>query len=63
MLEQTNDQGVTSKVNAQPHIAVIGAGAFGGWTALYLYVEARAVTMVDGWGPGNSERLRVAKPA
>ena len=36
------------------HIAVIGAGAFGGWTALYLLRRGARVTLLDGWGPGNS---------
>ncbi|MFZ0480421.1 MAG: FAD-dependent oxidoreductase [Terriglobales bacterium] len=38
----------------KPHIAVIGAGAFGGWTALYLLRNGARVTLVDPWGPGNS---------
>ena len=40
----------------QPHIVVVGAGAFGGWTALYLRRQAGGarVTLVDAWGPGNS---------
>jgi glycine/D-amino acid oxidase-like deaminating enzyme len=37
-----------------PHIAVIGAGAFGGWTALYLQRSGARVTLIDAWGPGNS---------
>ena len=36
------------------HIAVIGAGAFGGWTALHLLESGARVTLVDAWGPGNS---------
>ena len=36
------------------HIAVIGAGAFGGWTALYLLRGGARVTLLDAWGPGNS---------
>ncbi len=36
------------------HIAVIGAGAFGGWTALYLLRRGARVTLVDAWGPSNS---------
>jgi glycine/D-amino acid oxidase-like deaminating enzyme len=36
-----------------PHIAVIGAGAFGGWTALTLRERGARVTLVDAWGPGN----------
>lgn len=37
-----------------PHIAIIGAGAFGGWTALYLLRAGARVTLLDAWGPGNS---------
>jgi len=37
-----------------PNIAVIGAGAFGGWTALYLLRNGAKVTLLDAWGPGNS---------
>jgi len=37
-----------------PHIAVIGAGAFGGWTALFLRRQGARVTLLDAWGPGNS---------
>lgn len=37
-----------------PDIVVIGAGAFGGWTALYLQQMGAQVTLVDAWGPGNS---------
>ena len=36
------------------HIAVVGAGAFGGWTALTLLRKGARVTLVDAWGPGNS---------
>jgi len=38
----------------QPHIVVAGAGAFGGWTALFLRRQGARVTLVDAWGPGNS---------
>jgi sarcosine oxidase len=38
----------------KPHIAVIGAGAFGGWTALHLLEHGARVTLLDAWGPGNS---------
>jgi monomeric sarcosine oxidase len=44
---------VTGK-RSKPHIAVIGAGAFGGWTALYLLRAGAKVTLLDAWGPGNS---------
>jgi len=33
---------------------VIGAGAFGGWTALHLLERGARVTLLDAWGPGNS---------
>src|ERR1041385_3078950 len=35
-------------------IAVVGAGAFGGWAALYLLRSGFNVTLIDAWGPGNS---------
>ncbi|HET7295552.1 MAG TPA: FAD-dependent oxidoreductase [Gemmatimonadales bacterium] len=38
----------------QPHIVVVGAGAFGGWTALALLRRGARVTLLDAWGPGNS---------
>lgn len=40
-----------------PHkskIVVVGAGAFGGWTSLYLLRSGYDVTLIDAWGPGNS---------
>lgn len=39
---------------SKPHTAVIGAGAFGSWTALYLLRAGARVTLLDAWGPGNS---------
>jgi len=41
-------------MQSNPHVAVIGAGAFGGWTALYLLRRQARVTLIDAWGPGNS---------
>jgi glycine/D-amino acid oxidase-like deaminating enzyme len=41
-------------MQSKPHVAVIGAGAFGGWTALYLLRRGARVTLLDAWGPGNS---------
>ena len=35
-------------------VAVVGAGAFGGWTALHLQRGGAQVTLVDAWGPGNT---------
>jgi glycine/D-amino acid oxidase-like deaminating enzyme len=36
------------------HVAVVGAGAFGGWTALQLRRKGAQVTLLDAWGPGHS---------
>ena len=36
------------------HIIVVGAGAFGGWTALHLLRRGARVTLFDTWGPGNA---------
>lgn len=36
------------------NIVVVGAGAFGGWTALNLQRQGARVTLVDMFGPGNS---------
>jgi len=41
-------------MKSKPHIAIIGAGAFGGWTALHLIERGSRVTLLDAWGPGNS---------
>ena len=41
-------------MSAPPHIAVVGAGAFGGWTALHLLRCGARVTLLDAWGPGNA---------
>jgi monomeric sarcosine oxidase len=41
-------------MHSKAHVAVIGAGAFGGWTALYLLRRGAQVTLLDAWGPGNS---------
>jgi len=34
-------------------VIVIGAGAFGGWTALELVRRGANVTLLDAWGPGH----------
>ena len=54
MLKQADTRGAPTKVKTKTHIAVIGAGAFGGWTALYLLRRGARVTLLDAWGPGNS---------
>jgi len=40
--------------SSPPHVAVVGAGAFGGWTAVWLRRRGCRVTLLDAWGPGNS---------
>jgi sarcosine oxidase len=37
-----------------PSVAVVGAGAFGAFTALALRRLGARVTLIDAWGPGNS---------
>ena len=39
---------------SKPRVIVVGAGAFGGWTALQLRRMGADVTLVDAWGPGNA---------
>jgi monomeric sarcosine oxidase len=36
-----------------PRVVVVGAGAFGGWTALELVRRGARVTLIDAWGPGH----------
>ena len=45
---------VTGQARASPRVVVVGAGAFGGWTALFLLRSGAKVTLLDAWGPGNS---------
>jgi glycine/D-amino acid oxidase-like deaminating enzyme len=45
---------VSVQRGAPLRVAVVGAGAFGGWTALSLRRAGAEVTLVDAWGPGNS---------
>ena len=44
----------TFSMTTKPHVAVFGAGALGGWTALHLLERGARVTLLDAWGPGNS---------
>ena len=37
-----------------PDIVVVGAGAWGGWTALNLRKMGAKVTIVDAYGAGNA---------
>jgi sarcosine oxidase len=40
--------------SVQASVIVVGAGAFGGWSALQLVQRGAKVTLLDAWGPGNS---------
>src|SRR5713226_9693658 len=40
--------------SVQPSVIVVGAGAFGGWSALQLLQRGAKVTLIDAWGPGHS---------
>lgn len=42
------------KAGSSTHVVVIGAGAWGGWTALNLRKAGVKVTLVDQYGPANS---------
>lgn len=44
----------SAKQGRVDHVAVIGAGAFGGWTALSLLRAGMRVTLLDAWGAGHS---------
>jgi len=37
----------------QPDVVVVGAGAFGGWTAFHLLQYGARVTLLDAWGAGH----------
>jgi glycine/D-amino acid oxidase-like deaminating enzyme len=41
-------------LQAGQRVVVVGAGAFGGWTALFLQRAGFKVSLVDTWGAGNS---------
>jgi glycine/D-amino acid oxidase-like deaminating enzyme len=46
--------GASATQPSAEHVVVVGAGAFGGWTALALRRAGMRVTLVDAWGAGNS---------
>ncbi|MBX2940847.1 MAG: FAD-dependent oxidoreductase [Cyclobacteriaceae bacterium] len=46
------DQKIGLQKNAR--VTIVGAGAFGGWSALYLLRAGYKVTLIDAWGAGNS---------
>ena len=37
------------------HVVVVGAGAWGGWTAYHLRQRGARVTLIDQYGPANSK--------
>jgi len=41
-------------LNKKATVTVVGAGAFGGWSALYLLRSGFKVTLIDAWGAGNA---------
>jgi len=51
--ERVASGGPTARAS-QEHVVVVGAGAFGGWTALALLRAGMRVTVVDAWGAGHS---------
>ncbi|MBV8202984.1 MAG: FAD-dependent oxidoreductase [Acidobacteria bacterium] len=46
--------GPPAPAKGAPHVVVVGAGAFGGWVALWLCRRGARVTLLDAWGPGNA---------
>src|SRR5256885_6945264 len=40
--------------SSRKSIVVVGAGAFGAWSAHELLKKGAKVTLLDAWGPGNS---------
>ena len=43
-----------SQTRKPADVIVVGAGAFGGWTAYYLRQLGASVRLIDAYGPGNS---------
>jgi glycine/D-amino acid oxidase-like deaminating enzyme len=44
----------SSSRGAKDHVAVVGAGVFGAWTAHHLQLAGHKVTLIDAWGPAHS---------
>ena len=44
----------TYKSGMKDHVAVVGAGVFGAWTAHHLLQQGHRVTLIDAWGPAHS---------
>jgi hypothetical protein len=49
--------------SVQPSVIVVGAGAFGGWSALQLLQRGAKVTLIDAWGPETLVPAQVVRPA
>src|SRR5271154_785383 len=47
--ERANDRPMPSV-----DVAVVGAGVFGSWTALWLRRAGKSVLLLDAWSPGNA---------
>ena len=45
---------IVPRLKTNASIIVVGAGAFGGWTSLWLLRKGFKVTNIDLWGPGNA---------
>jgi sarcosine oxidase len=51
-------RGVAAGRGAAPssmHVVIVGAGAWGGWTAYHLRMRGVKVTLIDAYGAGNSK--------
>src|SRR5205085_9203948 len=44
----------TYKRGMKDHVAVVGAGVFGAWTAHHLHQQGHRVTLIDAHGPAHS---------
>ena len=44
----------TVRTRGGQHVAVVGAGVFGAWTAHYLLKAGHRVTLIDAYGPAHS---------
>ena len=44
----------TYKRAVKDHVAIVGGGVFGAWTAHHLQQQGHRVTLIDAWGPAHS---------
>ena len=44
----------SAPTGSKAHIAVVGAGVFGSWTAEHLRRSGHLVTLIDPWGPAHA---------